>query len=609
MNNQMRTFRAALATFVALAALAGLLALAVHDRAADDRAAEQRADDRRVVARIEEDLDQVIYTSGQLRRTVAAVGLRRARESFAAFAQATVANPVVGSVAIEQAVATGGRRAFEREAAIPIVRPSISGAPVEPGGPSLVVTAAVSKAASASSSWGIDVLVDPTRRRTLRSAFATNAMRATPPVNAISHPGIGSTIYAPVGRRPGMPFPDVVAISLDLSKLGERLARNLPPGSWLAVVDAERTIARAGRADGAGATADYAFAGRTWRLSGAAPTPSLSATWISVLVGGVVGAALIAFVAGAALARIARVRRDREEATTRFAGLFAQSPIGIAVLDARLFPRQVNPALLELAGRQRTAIFGRPLTHLLASEHRDAVSAELARLTAEGRGGFAEEVRLRPSGERDDSWVRLTASTVTAGSGAVEVLLQVQDVTERRRAQATLEQLAECDPLTGLLNRRAFEARLDEHVHLCSRHGRAGAVLAIDLDGFKAINDSLGHAAGDELLSGIAGALRAELRASDVVGRLGGDEFAVLLYGEASAEEFEQVAAKLRAAVKATEIIGPGDAGLGVSASVGVASLREHPHADAAGLLAIADAAMYTCKRAASFPPRALTPR
>ena len=114
--------------------------------------------------------------------------------------------------------------------------------------------------------------------------------------------------------------------------------------------------------------------------------------------------------------------------------------------------------------------------------------------------------------------------------------MQVQDITDRRRLEDQLRHLADHDPLTGLLNRRGIDRALAQHVARGRRYGAEGALLVLDLDGFKAVNDSLGHAAGDELIVTCAAALQNRLRETDILGRLGGDEFAVLLPAEGEAE-------------------------------------------------------------------------
>ena len=130
------------------------------------------------------------------------------------------------------------------------------------------------------------------------------------------------------------------------------------------------------------------------------------------------------------------------------------------------------------------------------------------------------------------------------GEGDAPVLVHAVDVTEQRLAERRMRHLVDHDPLTGLLNRRGLAAAMQTQVAQSRRYGSAGALLVLDLDGFKAVNDTLGHDAGDKLLVRIADELRACLRETDVLARLGGDEFAVILPRE-TLDEAAVVAAKI----------------------------------------------------------------
>ncbi len=150
---------------------------------------------------------------------------------------------------------------------------------------------------------------------------------------------------------------------------------------------------------------------------------------------------------------------------------------------------------------------------------------------------------------------------------------------------AELEARADIDPLLDILNRRGFDRELARAVAYVNRYGTAAALVFIDLDGFKAVNDRHGHAAGDELLKAVARQLTALVRASDVVARFGGDEFAVLLWNLGEAQ----------AAAKARELEDT-IASLGVGASAGMVALSSK--ATPAAIVAAADMAMYERKKA-----------
>lgn len=207
-------------------------------------------------------------------------------------------------------------------------------------------------------------------------------------------------------------------------------------------------------------------------------------------------------------------------------------------------------------------------------------------------------------------------------------------IAELEREVAHLRHLSEKDPLTGLANRRGFEAQIDRELERMKRYGGGLAVIALDLDGFKGINDTYGHGAGDALLQRVAATIRDTLRASDFCARLGGDEFVVLL-PETDSDGAVVVAERLCAAIRGITLVGrphpvsepaeavqarslrelrtaPGphpsdtlegaDRGvvIRVSASVGVAAIagEEAKGCSGASLVAAADRALYTAKRA-----------
>jgi len=168
------------------------------------------------------------------------------------------------------------------------------------------------------------------------------------------------------------------------------------------------------------------------------------------------------------------------------------------------------------------------------------------------------------------------------------------------RAQAAriqmLEHLAETDPLTGLFNRRGLTARLAERLSEARRHNEHGAVLFVDMDGLKRINDRLGHAAGDEAIRMVAEGLRSAVRAHDAIGRIGGDEFAVVM-SRIGHEAGLASAARIGRTIGRLALVHKGEA-VPLSVSVGLAPFTgsETPEA----LLERADAAMYRQKRAAA---------
>lgn len=194
-------------------------------------------------------------------------------------------------------------------------------------------------------------------------------------------------------------------------------------------------------------------------------------------------------------------------------------------------------------------------------------------------------------------WINLSVSIVRDQAGQpLHFVCHIEPISERKELQASLRRLAEHDPLTGVWNRRRFEEELEREATRCQRYAERSALLMIDLDEFKKVNDTHGHQAGDELLKLVASRIRATLRESDSVARIGGDEFAAILPNIAP-EAVTQVAEKLRQVILASRITVNGTT-IGVGASIGSETLDENTP-DQQLAMANADAAMYQIKATA----------
>jgi diguanylate cyclase (GGDEF)-like protein/PAS domain S-box-containing protein len=311
-----------------------------------------------------------------------------------------------------------------------------------------------------------------------------------------------------------------------------------------------------------------------------------------------VEAHLLAVRDGGALAEVHATIRDihaqteaeraQAEAEARFRTAFEEAPIGMAIatVDGRFM--QVNRALCAFTGHTAKELEGTPIALLLHPDEREQEAEALARLAR----GDSPSVR----GER--RWLHAAGTVVWGAINATlvrdgHVLLQVQDITERRRHEAELRYLADHDPLTGLLNRRAFARELEAHLEHVRRYGPTGAALLLDLDYFKNINDTLGHGIGDELIVGLADALRARLGERVAIARLGGDELAILVPDG----DVDEAAAQVLDAVRAQRVASPSGRLRSVSASIGIAGFDE-PDLRADDVLANADLAMYEAKDA-----------
>jgi diguanylate cyclase (GGDEF)-like protein/PAS domain S-box-containing protein len=272
-----------------------------------------------------------------------------------------------------------------------------------------------------------------------------------------------------------------------------------------------------------------------------------------------------------------------------FRTAFSHAPIGLAVVEQSQTITVANDALCSLVDEPAARLVGQRMDTLIAPEHRELERDGRDRVLSGELPCWVSDLELlRHDGSL--AWVRMTVAV--DGQEPASLIYQLEDIAERRRHQAQLEHLVDHDPLTGVFNRRRFDQELEGEVARSARSGASRcAVLTLDLDGFKAINDGFGHQVGDDLLRGIAEALSARSRQADVLARIGGDEFGLLLR-DATPESAEHVAAGVAATVAAHELR-INDQAVRVSASIGVAMLRA---LSAAEVIVLADAAMYQAK-------------
>lgn len=292
--------------------------------------------------------------------------------------------------------------------------------------------------------------------------------------------------------------------------------------------------------------------------------------------------------------------RRLTEANERFQKAFDGAPIGMALarLDGRLL--EVNPAFCRMLGYGVDDMLELALSDLSPAEDGAALGTTLAAV-ASGEQVFAEiEERMFQQGA-GVVWVALSVAAVNGPDGEPAYLIcQCQDITERRQAREHLVHQALHDNLTGLPNRLLLNDRLG---HTLSRRRRRGngsaAVLFVDIDAFKAVNDTLGHDAGDRLLVEVADRLRSALRPQDTVARLGGDEFVILLEGVEDHDEAAAIATRAKAAVSVPFAYRGQEIRPSVSIGVALAGRRQCTPTE---LLEEADAAMYADKQARRAP-------
>ncbi|MEE5101657.1 EAL domain-containing protein [Pseudomonas alliivorans] len=285
-------------------------------------------------------------------------------------------------------------------------------------------------------------------------------------------------------------------------------------------------------------------------------------------------------------------RQHMQEKLHLAATVFESTAEGVLITDTRQRINAVNRAFSQITGYSEVEAIGHTPRLLASGQHDSAFYAAMwHQLTAEGHWQ-GEIYNRRKNNEIYPSW--LTISAVRNKDHLITHFVAVfADISSLKHAQARLDYQAHHDPLTGLPNRTLFENRLQTALLHSEESGSLGAVLFLDLDRFKHINDSLGHPVGDLLLKGIAQRLKEHLRDIDTVARLGGDEFIVLLPGLLQPSDAVSIANKLLACFSAP--FQAGEHEFFISSSIGC-SLFPTDGTDVATLVKNADAAMYRSK-------------
>jgi diguanylate cyclase (GGDEF)-like protein/PAS domain S-box-containing protein len=539
---------------------------------------------------------------------------------FAAVAHDLEREPGINGVGLVDVVSAAQRKRFEHSVG-PIVASGRRGRPhLAP--PSALYFAVVGSArfSGGPSDIGLDIGTRRTRRATLLAAARSGKPRATPPVRLMHSGRLGTALYVPIYRSSSPPptparrlraLRGFASIGYNYSLLKPALQHTIPTGTAFSLQDggvrllADGSLQRPIRSR-------IAVAGRTWTLAVGEPAPDYSLPLAILLVGAMLTLLVGTFGVQArrreryAQALVKRRLAEREQAEQalaraeeRLRTAFSEAPIGMAVLSPEGRYLQVNRALARITGYEEWELLSLPsageLTH---PEDRSAdVRAGAAMRAGEIRTYDVEKRYLHAAGHT--VWVAVHTTLIRdSHDRPAYFLAQIEDITDRRRYESDLQHMADHDPLTGLLNRRAYERRLEEHLARGERYGHAGAVMVLDLDSFKEVNDTLGHSAGDELIVRVAGALASRLRESDTLARLGGDEFAILTpTGERA--EAEHLAGSLLEVIRREHAPrGPGGKERPITASIGVAPLEGADQLSAEEALINADLAMYDAKEA-----------
>jgi diguanylate cyclase (GGDEF)-like protein/PAS domain S-box-containing protein len=289
-----------------------------------------------------------------------------------------------------------------------------------------------------------------------------------------------------------------------------------------------------------------------------------------------------------------RERRAAGLVEARYASLIKNATDVIVICGADGQLRFASPAAERTLGVDPDAVEGRSLLDLWTDGERDRLAAFLAEVAASARGRVVGPIELvLETGDRRGT-LECVGSNLADDPAIAGLALNLRDVSERKVLEEQLRKLAFHDPLTLLANRSLFWNRVEHALALAQRTQQHVAVMFLDLDNFKNVNDSLGHDAGDRLLQAAAQRLVKSTRPSDTVARLGGDEFAILLEGLRNENDVERIAGPISASFSRPLLVDGRETE--TTASIGVACSR--PGDDAEQLLRNADIAMYNAKAA-----------
>ncbi|HEY6886670.1 MAG TPA: diguanylate cyclase, partial [Solirubrobacter sp.] len=516
------------------AAAAGVLATTAMSLAAFHADAD-RAQARDSEARAQAAGALQVLTAGLQSRVVDARSLFVAsrsvsRREFTEFTAPMVGRGHANGLNWLEKVTPEGRAAAERELGAPITTLSPDGRLVRDHTPGPVFPIRYAAlGVPARTVVGFNAFTRADRRAAIKQAIATGRPTSTPVLRLASANQLGFLLYAPVYRPGGRHVMEdtrgIIAGSFSVADARLAVQRAVPEGTAVRVRIAGSDVMFLGEIDDDAPKSTFSFAGQPWSVqSRAAPQDGLR-LGPATLVGGllVVGLLLLAAFARSSRALALLGRQDRDRAERRFLDTFASAPIGMALVTPAGAVVRVNHAFVDLLGRPLQEILARPAPDVIHADDRGH-AAQLFVAAGERPGdAVAGEIRLLTA-----AGVRWTESHVTFLAGEELLLIQAIDITQRREFEDQLVHQAEHDPLTDLLNRRGFTRVVAAHFAARPVDG-GGAIMLLDLDHFKAVNDLHGHRVGDRVLDAVARVLRVSFASGDAVARLGGDEFAVLL--------------------------------------------------------------------------------
>jgi len=289
-------------------------------------------------------------------------------------------------------------------------------------------------------------------------------------------------------------------------------------------------------------------------------------------------------------------KHKQTEVELRIAATAFELQDAMLVTDANNVILKVNQAFTRITGYSAEEVIGKTPNLLSSGQHDKTFYSSMWESINRTDAWQGEIWNRRKNGEMFPEWLIITAvkEPDEKNEHVNNYVASFSDITSRKAAEEEIKQLAFYDPLTQLPNRRLLQERLKHSIDVERRDGKRLALLMLDLDRFKAVNDSLGHLAGDELLQQVAVRISARLRDVDMVARLGGDEFVVLLEDIAHAEDAARVAAEIIFVLgKPFQLTQSNDVQIG--ASIGISLYPEHG-ASYEMLMDHADAALYQAK-------------
>jgi diguanylate cyclase (GGDEF)-like protein/PAS domain S-box-containing protein len=288
-----------------------------------------------------------------------------------------------------------------------------------------------------------------------------------------------------------------------------------------------------------------------------------------------------------------------------FRALFDYGPMPAALTDFDGRCLHTNRALCDLLGYTESELLSMRLDDLIVEADVERERLDRERLLAGTSDTYRVEQRYVAKDGRAVWCLKAVGALRSADDAPSCIVVHLEDISERKQAEQELRRFAEYDSLTGLRNRRVFEADLGVQLSRCKRYDEHAALLLIDLDNFKQINDSHGHGTGDRMLKAIAETIRKRVRSSDVAARIGGDEFAVLL-AHVDHERMRSVLGDLRRMLDNCAIE-TDDAVISATSSIG-AALLDKSVTSAEDALHVADIAMYADKRSRRISEQGVLP-